>query len=260
MDGKVLALNAFNGGPGSFRQVLDNNNNLINVRGDVLWGWQTLGEQVFASPAVANNWMYVASDDGIIYAFSPTGGYLTPGEPPGGELIDAALSPNLQNLRVEVFSAEEYRDIVQRRTRTPEQVLADGHTRKVGYEWGDTVYVIAFGMQGLAPPARSVTLTLRSRAATVNRTVGVVPYGTDTGDGTEMDGISRLPHHSHSGRRCLDTGRTLHGSGTGHLHDHLCRRSTDCNHDVRAHTRAVLRVHYRPSAGSAYPEPGWYGQ
>jgi len=181
MDGKVLALNAFNGGPGSFRQVLDNNNNLINVRGDVLWGWQTLGEQVFASPAVANNWMYVAGDDGIIYAFSPTGGYLAPGEPPGAELVDALLSPNLANLQVEVFTAQEYADIVQRRTRTPEEVVSGGHTRKVGYEWGDTVYVIAYGMQGLTPPARSVTLTLRSRAATVNRTVGVVPYGTDTG-------------------------------------------------------------------------------
>lgn len=181
MDGKVLALNAFNGGPGTFRQVLDNNNNLVNVRGDVIWGWQTLGEQVFASPAVANNWMYIAGDDGIIYAFSPTGGYLTPGEPPGGELVDAALSPSLQNLQVEVFTAQEYADIVQRRTRTPEEVVSGGHTRKIGYEWGDTVYVIAYGMQGLVPPARSVTLTLRSRAATVNRTVGVVPYGTDVG-------------------------------------------------------------------------------
>jgi len=177
MDGKVLALSAFNGAPGTTRPT----DGGPNVRGDLLWGWQTLGQSVFASPAVANNWMYIAGDDGIIYAFSPTGGYLTPGEPPGGELVDAALSPNLQNLRVEVFSAEEYRDIVQRRTRTPEQVLADGHTRKVGYEWGDTVYVIAFGMQGLVPPARSVTLTLRSRVATVNRTVGVVPYGTDVG-------------------------------------------------------------------------------
>lgn len=182
MDGKVLALNAFNGGPGTFRQVLDNNNNLINVRGDVIWGWQTLGEQVFASPAVANNWMYIAGDDGIVYAFSPTGGYLTPGEPPGAELVDTALSPNLANLQVEVFTAEEYADIVQRRTRTPEEVVSGGgHTRKIGYEWGDTVYVIAYGMQGLVPPARSVTLTLRSRAATVNRTVGVVPYGTDVG-------------------------------------------------------------------------------
>ncbi|MGQ9488348.1 MAG: golvesin C-terminal-like domain-containing protein [Armatimonadota bacterium] len=181
MDGKVLALNAFNSGPGTFRQVLDNNGNLINVRGDVLWGWQTLGQSVFASPAVANDWMYIAGDDGIIYAFSPTGGYLTPGEPPGAEIVDTALSPELTNLKVEVFTAEEYADIVQRRTRTPEEVVAGGHTRKIGYEWGDTVYVIAYGMQGLVPPARSVTLTLRSRAATVNRTVGVVPYGTDVG-------------------------------------------------------------------------------
>jgi hypothetical protein len=260
MDGKVLALNAFNGGPGSFRQVLDNNNNLINVRGDVLWGWQTLGEQVFASPAVANNWMYVAGDDGIIYAFSPTGGYLTPGEPPGAELVDALLSPNLQNLRVEVFSAEEYRDIVQRRTRTPEQVLADGHTRKEGYEWGDTVYVIAYGMQGLTPPARSVTLTLRSRAATVNRTVGVVPYGSDTGTAQRwmafhafrisptQDGDAWTP-----GARYAAAVRVTSTTTTR-------RRATDRNYDVRAHTGAVLRVHYRPSAGSAYPEPGWHGQ
>ncbi len=181
MDGKVIALSAFNSGPGTFRQVERDGGGTQTVRGDVLWGWQTLGEAVFASPAVANSWMYIAGDDGIIYAFSPTGGYLTPGEPPGGELVDASLSPSLENLKVEIFSAEEYADIVQRRTRTPEEVVAGSHTRKIGYEWGDTVYVIAYGMQGLVPPARSVTLTLRGRVATVNRTVGVVPYGTDVG-------------------------------------------------------------------------------
>lgn len=175
MDGLVLALSAFNSGPGTFRAAIDDTSQSRQVRGDILWGWRTEGQSVFASPAVANGWLYIAGDDGILYAFSPTGGFLTPGSPPGGEALDPNLVSDLQNLQVEVFQRDEYL-LIANGTRAPEEILADGHTRKTAYEWGETVYVVAFGMRGALPPVRSVTLSLRSRAANVERTVGVRPY------------------------------------------------------------------------------------
>ncbi len=174
MAGALIALDAVNGGEGQPNALV--------------WGYQTTGESVFASPAIGAGWMYAGGSDGLIYAFNNRNGVVNgyEGEIPPGEEVDQIPGDeqaDLEKFRVEVFCREQYEQIREgdrsARHKDPEEVESL-RLRRPGYEWGDTLYVVAYGIDVTRYDRnrwpRSIQLGIEGRGA--NYTVGttLIPY------------------------------------------------------------------------------------
>jgi outer membrane protein assembly factor BamB len=130
-----------------------------------VWGWNTLSDAVFSSPAVSDHWVYVGGDDGRMYAFIsranggagwPVGDPSIPSEPPGSE-YDESQSGGSAYFDLEVVSQEDYNDPEGYFDRSG--VYSEGRTNRhprgtppQAFEWGETIYVLAWTFEN--PNAR----------------------------------------------------------------------------------------------------------
>ncbi len=184
-NGAMYGLNALNGGAATGSSYV--------------WGYATEGENVFASAAIANSWMYMGSDDGFLYAFNNKAGYVngyTPGEEmPGQEITNPDADPNSDacidwsTMKVEFFSEKEYEAIRQGPMRlgvpnpdfkTPESV-ENLRLRRPGFEWGDRAYAVVYGLdvtcvKDYSKRPRSVTIGIRGNIENYQISTTFIPY------------------------------------------------------------------------------------
>jgi outer membrane protein assembly factor BamB len=93
----------------------------VNSRnGKAFEGWDLYANTVFASPAVLDDWLYAADDEGIVYAYNVLGVANTAPETGLGEIIpeperppsDGSGSSDYSKLRVSVTTRKEEADAV----------------------------------------------------------------------------------------------------------------------------------------------------
>jgi outer membrane protein assembly factor BamB len=128
--------------------------------GKAFEGWDLYAETVFASPAVLDNWLYAADDEGIVYAFNVLGVAATefaepivPPPPPQPPQPDA---PDYSKLRVSVTTRKEEVDEVLAGRLAPDRLeprFPDA------LEWGDTIYVVLWNFKH-TPNARPLQIQL----------------------------------------------------------------------------------------------------
>jgi outer membrane protein assembly factor BamB len=129
-------------------------------RGKLFEGWDLYADTVFASPAVLDNWLYAADDEGIVYAFNVLGVAATefaepivPPPPPQPPQPDA---PDYSKLRVSVTTRKEEVDEVLAGRLAPDRLeprFPDA------LEWGDTIYVVLWNFKH-TPNARPLQIQL----------------------------------------------------------------------------------------------------
>jgi hypothetical protein len=123
--------------------------------GKAFEGWDLYANTVFASPAVLDDWLYAADDEGIVYAYNVLGVANTAPETGLGEIIPEPERPprsdgsDYSKLRISVTTRKEDADRVLNGDIRPDQLeprFPDA------LEWGDTIYVIAWNFkQGTNP-------------------------------------------------------------------------------------------------------------
>jgi outer membrane protein assembly factor BamB len=128
-------------------------------RGKLFEGWDLYANTVFASPAVLDNWLYAADDEGIVYAFNVLGVAATefaepivPPPPPPPQPDGSDYS----KLRVSVTTRKEEADRVLNGQMPPDQLeprFPDA------LEWGDTIYVVLWNFKH-TPNARPLQIQL----------------------------------------------------------------------------------------------------
>lgn len=174
-------------------------NGAAPIANSYVWGYRTEGQNVFASAAVANSWMYMASDDGFLYGFNNKSGYVNgydPGEAmPGDEILNPEADPDSDacikwpEMKVEFFGEKEYEAIRQGPMklgvpnpdfRTPESV-ENLRLRRPGYEWGDRVYAVVYGLdvtcvKNMEKRPRSVTIGIRGNIENYQISTTFIPY------------------------------------------------------------------------------------
>jgi outer membrane protein assembly factor BamB len=129
-------------------------------RGKLFEGWDLYANTVFASPAVLDNWLYAADDEGIVYAFNVLGVAATefaepivPPPPPQPPQPDA---PDYSKLRVSVTTRKDEADEVLAGRLAPDRLeprFPDA------LEWGDTIYVVLWNFKH-TPNARPLQIQL----------------------------------------------------------------------------------------------------
>lgn len=135
----------------------------VNSRnGKAFEGWDLYAETVFASPAVLDNWLYAADDEGIVYAYNVRGVATTAPETGLGGIqrdptqTTTADGSDYSKLRVSVTTRKEDADMVMNGDMPPDQLeprFPDA------LEWGDTIYVILWNFkQGTNPQPLRIQL------------------------------------------------------------------------------------------------------
>ena len=184
-NGALYGINALNGG--------------ANTANSYVWGYYTEGTNVFTSPAIANSWMYAGSDDGFLYAFNNKAGYASGYEAdeamPGEEITNPDSEPGTDacidwsTMKVEFFGDTEYEAIRQGEYRLgevnpdhkdPEEV-EDKRLRRPGYEWGDRVHAVVYGLdvscvKDISKRPRSVTIGIRGNIENYQISTTFIPY------------------------------------------------------------------------------------
>jgi outer membrane protein assembly factor BamB len=123
----------------------------VNSRnGKAFEGWDLYANTVFASPAVLDNWLYAADDEGIVYAYNVLGVANTAPETGLGEIIPEPERPprsdgsDYSKLRISVTTRKQDADDVMAGRLAPDELeprFPDA------LEWGDTIYVIAWNFR-----------------------------------------------------------------------------------------------------------------
>jgi outer membrane protein assembly factor BamB len=136
----------------------------VNSRnGKAFEGWDLYANTVFASPAVLDNWLYAADDEGIVYAYNVLGVANTAPETGLGDKIDGPGEDqprpdgsDYSKLRVSVTMRKEDADAVMAGDLAPDELeprFPDA------LEWGDTIYVVVWNFkQGTNPQPLRIQL------------------------------------------------------------------------------------------------------
>jgi hypothetical protein len=134
----------------------------VNSRnGKAFEGWDLYANTVFASPAVLDDWLYAADDEGIVYAYNVLGVASTDtglgGRIDGpGEDEPRPDGSDYSKLRVSVTTRKEDADAVMAGDLAPDELeprFPDA------LEWGDTIYVIVWNFkQGTNPQPLRIQL------------------------------------------------------------------------------------------------------
>ena len=129
--------------------------------GKAFEGWDLYANTVFASPAVLDDWLYAADDEGIVYAYNVLGVASTDtglgGRIDGpGEDRPRPDGSDYSKLRVSVTTRKEEADAVMAGELAPDELeprFPDA------LEWGDTIYVIVWNFkQGTNPQPLRIQL------------------------------------------------------------------------------------------------------
>jgi hypothetical protein len=135
----------------------------VNSRnGKAFEGWDLYANTVFASPAMLDDWLYAADDEGIVYAYNVLGVATTAPETGLGGVIrtpDQTTAPDgsdYSKLKVSVTTRKEDADAVLNGTLRPEELEP---RYPDALEWGDTFYVVVWNFkQGTNPQPLRVQL------------------------------------------------------------------------------------------------------
>jgi hypothetical protein len=130
--------------------------------GKAFEGWDLYANTVFASPAVLDNWLYAADDEGIVYAYNVLGVATTAPETGLGGIqrdptqTTTADGSDYSKLRVSVTTRKEDADAVMAGDLAPDELeprFPDA------LEWGDTIYVVVWNFkQGTNPQPLRIQL------------------------------------------------------------------------------------------------------
>ncbi len=144
--------------------------------------FNTASPQVKSTLAVSNQWMYGTDESGYLYAFNDGSGYLSPGDPPGGQTIvennpagaifrNAKLKLLTRDgynlLRLPTGSNLNYNDAVTKYTFT---------RNPLAFEWGEHVYILVYdfpfitsnGASTVPPPVVNITFSSQGRTLPAN--------------------------------------------------------------------------------------------
>ncbi|MFN7016254.1 MAG: PQQ-binding-like beta-propeller repeat protein [Fimbriimonadales bacterium] len=123
----------------------------VNSRnGKAFEGWDLYGNTVFASPAMLDDWLYVADDEGIVYAYNVLGVASTAPETGLGEVIrepertTTTDGSDYSKLKVSVTTRKADADAVLNGTMRPDE-LEPRYPEAL--EWGDTFYVVVWNFK-----------------------------------------------------------------------------------------------------------------
>jgi hypothetical protein len=121
--------------------------NRRNARGGWAFeGWKLYADTLFASPAVLDDWLYIADDAGVVYAFNLSG--LNSSQLPDdiGDIDETGPEPrpdrgDFSHTKVTVTLNKQDADDVLAGRKRPDEVAAEWPK---AMEWGQTFYVIVW--------------------------------------------------------------------------------------------------------------------
>jgi hypothetical protein len=154
-----------------------------NARGGKAFeGWDLYGSAAFASPAVLDNWLYAADNNGVVYAYNITG-VANAGE--AGELIEEPTptpegpepdGSDYSKLKVmALLYQRDLNDILEGRLN-PEQLAGDP-TRVFpeALEWGQVFYVIVWNFKSTSNNSSTLTITING-PHNVNKSIQLTDF------------------------------------------------------------------------------------
>lgn len=112
------------------------------------WEYNT-GDAFIASAANGRGWLYGASSGGFLLAFNAGSGYLSPGAPPGEQVIveNDRTADVFRECRVKLISEANYREL-RTRSGTATYSWLDSRPEVTGnplaFEWGQTIYAVVY--------------------------------------------------------------------------------------------------------------------
>ncbi len=116
------------------------------------WEYDT-GDAFIASVANGRGWMYGASSGGYLLAFNAGLGYVSPGTPPGQQVIveNDASADIFRECKIKLISEKDYRDLRVKAASTSDPLtytwlesLAEISGSPLAFEWGQTVYAVVY--------------------------------------------------------------------------------------------------------------------
>ena len=139
-DGRIMSL---------FAETLRINTFGGNSR--LAWGFETDSGGMSSQIAVGRNWMYAVDEIGFHYAFSDSPGVVSPGTPPGRQVVapnDPAGFP-FRQAKIKFVNKDTY-DRLRLQTGAPlhlthgQSTNAAREVTRRGFEWGETVYALVY--------------------------------------------------------------------------------------------------------------------
>ncbi len=113
------------------------------------WGFNTAAGEMQSSVAVGRNWMYAADKSGYLYAFNDNPAAISPGTPPGQQVIvpnDPRGIP-FRNAKLRFIDRKMYESLrltppsaIYPAISNPANHLPDGEA----FEWGETMYLLMY--------------------------------------------------------------------------------------------------------------------
>ena len=169
--------------------------NARNARGGWLFeGWKLYANTLFASPAVLDDWLYIADDAGVVYGFNLVG--LNASELPGE--LDDVIGPtgpeqrpdqgDFSHTKVTVTLNKQDADDVLAGRKRPDEVVGDWPK---ALEWGQTFYVIVWDFKLSGTETRRDQLAVQVVGPGITRVqYTLAPRKTDRPPATGRDYIA----------------------------------------------------------------------
>jgi hypothetical protein len=154
-----------------------------NARGGKAFeGWDLYGSAAFASPAVLDNWLYAADNNGVVYAYNIRG-VANAGE--AGELIEEPTptpegpepdGSDYSKLKVMALLYQEDLNEILNGERNPED-LAGNPTLVFpeALEWGQVFYVIVWNFKRTSNNSSTLTITING-PHNVNKSIQLTDF------------------------------------------------------------------------------------
>jgi len=169
--------------------------NARNARGGWLFeGWNLYADTLFASPAVLDDWLYIADDAGVVYGFNLIG--LNASQLPGeleGWIDERGPEPrpdrdNFAYTKVTVTMNKQDADDVLAGRKRPDEVAGDW---RKALEWGQTFYVIVWDFKLTGTETRRDQLAVQVVGPGVSRVqYTLAPRKTDAPPASGRDYVA----------------------------------------------------------------------
>ncbi|MDR3690287.1 MAG: hypothetical protein P4L46_12975 [Fimbriimonas sp.] len=142
------------------------------------WEFVTPSETVKSTMAVSNNWMYGADQNGFFYAFNDGSGYITQGNPPGGQTIteNNPAGAIFRHAQIKLVNQKGYNLLRQPTGSNLDYYSAISAAYSfsrtpLAFEWGETAYILVYnfpylttnGASTVAPPVVNITFSAQGK-------------------------------------------------------------------------------------------------
>jgi len=154
------------------------------------WEYNT-GDAFTASPANGRGWLYAASTGGFLLAFNAGSGYISPGAPPGEQVLveNDATADIFRECKIKLISEADYREL-RAKSGTATYSWLESRPEVTGnplaFEWGQTIYAVVYkyphatiNTVGATVAEPSVNFVFSVEGATTRTvTVASLPFAT----------------------------------------------------------------------------------